>query len=589
MANQNHMIIDPTGYTPGDIDSTTIYVSGDGILKKSTDGGQNWTNLLTSAGTPPNDAVDSPAPTNTDLTYTRMTYNATTGDLIVQAEWENGASEWRYWLLNKSLADSYTWKSVAGATGLDPDDVGAPSWTVNINPDNESYINNDSVTSLTNAGSGSNPDNTGGLNTPTFKTSVQNGKDLVLFDKTLDESLTFGTNLGKPTEWTIIIACQFDLTNNVADEYDCLFGSHPVSSVGTYTQNGTWGVMANYNYLATTKNHLQFIFGDSTGGFATQNYSQGQIGDVINTGEFTVLAQKHTSGDNFCDQWKDGTLETITNTFRTDVTTTAGTAYATRIGHMGDLTTGASHNGHFDGYIGRILVINSALTDQQVVDYSNFLMVYYGMVATEARPLDLTCDNFSGSHLWTTEWDATNLRLNKRTNTTLALENSVSLGAATEAQIDARTYYAKVFSLGSPSGASDTCFVYGRWGSTVHLAKTTDGAVTIGSNLGDGTWGTQWVSELFALNENTIFAFLAGGTPALWRTDDGGSSWTNLGTLPFDVDSASLSASGIMAICNLDSGTDAQQVAMSESPFSTWTDASTGLDTTGGKKAIRWV
>jgi len=573
MANQNHMIIDPTDYVPGDVDSTGVYVAGDGILKHSGDGGQTWTNLLTSAGTPPDTAGDAEGTVNTDLNYTKISFNETTGDVYFLAEWQNASSVWRMWLLMYDGVSTYTWLQYGtGITGSDPaESSSGVDWDVELDPDAEAEADEAAVSDWNNAG------NQASFTTgtaPTMKAAEVNGKDMIDFNSASSEYLTAGTSYGSAVRyWTWIGVIRFDFIGTTSTDRQYVFGIRD-------TDFDTFVVHIGTNGGA----RIEYLFGDGT------TYSRGTTTSILTQGETVVIALRYTEGDTAVDVFRNGNQATIHEVIANSATSLPLANQEMTVGRSGTWA-----NYYFDGLLGQVYLIGgatsaAALSDADILSYSQFLASEYGFGgASESKPLGLTADHFAGASIYTTEWDGADIRLTQKNTTTLVESNGVALGAATEAQMTARTFYAQPFSLGSPSGASNTVFVYGRWGATVHIAKSTDGAFSVGANLGDGTWGTQWVSEFFALDQNTMFAFLASGTPALWKTTDGGTSWTNLGTLPFDVAAASLSATGIMAICNLDTGTDAQQVAMSESPFSTWTDANTGLDTTGGKTAIRWV
>jgi len=567
MTTLKHAIIDLTAYTPGDVDSTAIYVAGVGYLRRSTDGGQTYTDLLPSIGTPPNDAGDSPAPTNADLTCTRLTQDLLTGDLYVTREWDNG-TDWRHWI-SKYDGSTWTHKQIGASAGTDPDTAGV-DWIINMLPDNETgYTDGQSITSPLNAGTASAPTAPSG-NEPTYDVNeFGTGRDAYEFTSANSQYWDFGTGITRPANWTIIFFGQFGGAATVG----VVIGSTDGAAAPADRAERTWGLVRQNNST------MSYIFGDDT------NSSQGRTAN----GTFTAntpnaYAYRYTAGDTDVDIWTGSTTEAIDTTVSSAASASTGTTYDMAIGRWGGVAT---H--YLQGHIGRLLLVDEALTDTQIENFLLNTLDYYnvGSIA-ESRPLGVTMDNFASSALYTCEWANGTIKLFKRDKSSLVGLAETSLGAATETEINNRTYYAQPYSLSAPNGSSNTVYVFGRWndGGVEHLVKSTDGGATVGANIG-GSWTTGWVSEFFALNENTMFAFVAGASRALHRTDDGGSNWTNLGSLPFDVDSASLSANGVLCIVNRASGS--QQVAVSSSPFSTWADKTGTVDTTGGKVAVRWV
>ena len=89
---------------------------GAGFIKRSTDGGENWT-TVTPTTNPPNDAADSPAPL-----VANVTFNQLDGSLAIQDEfvalvtWQNTSSQWRTWLYHTddSFATAGSWLSITG-------------------------------------------------------------------------------------------------------------------------------------------------------------------------------------------------------------------------------------------------------------------------------------------------------------------------------------------------------------------------------------------------------------------------------------------------------------------------------------------
>lgn len=249
---------------------------------------------------------------------------------------------------------------------------------------------------------------------------------------------------------------------------------------------------------------------------------------------------------------------------------------------------------------------NAALAGQEAVVSSETVRVtqhiielaYNQNVSIGLRPLEMDVDLETGSRVWVTSWEDGSLFL-KRLPSTLVTSTSFSFGAATENEVDIRTFYLSPYAPGffGTANLNDIIYVFGRWddGAVTHIEKSTDGGATF-TDIGDSaTWGAGWVGGFFADDANILYAFVNGGSRALYRSIDAGATWTNLSALPFDVDPGGVSKhpDGRILISNRDAG--AQTAAYAESPdYSSWIDAtgspSFPASTPGnGSNAIIWV
>jgi len=247
---------------------------------------------------------------------------------------------------------------------------------------------------------------------------------------------------------------------------------------------------------------------------------------------------------------------------------------------------------------------NAALVGQEAVVTTETVRVTQHIIeigfdqnsSSLLRPLGLDVDLETGSRAWVTVWDSGTLFL-KRYPANLESPTSFSFGAATEAQVDARTFYLSPYTPAFFGTASldDIIYVYGRWndGAVTHIEKSTDGGVTF-VDIGDSaTWGADWVGGFLADDASTLFAIINGASPALYRSTNGGTSWSNLSVTPFDVDPQSVSkhADGRILIANRSAG--AQMVAYADPPdYPSWTNAtgSPAFPTAGGgARSIIWV
>lgn len=98
-----------------------LFECGVGFLRRSVNGGDNWSNLLTAISHPPNDHGDDPAPLASTVTYSVIDGSRivpdTHGFLVI---WQNGSSAWRSWFL-KTTDDGVTWfwKTIGAAASGD--------------------------------------------------------------------------------------------------------------------------------------------------------------------------------------------------------------------------------------------------------------------------------------------------------------------------------------------------------------------------------------------------------------------------------------------------------------------------------------
>lgn len=254
--------------------------------------------------------------------------------------------------------------------------------------------------------------------------------------------------------------------------------------------------------------------------------------------------------------------------------------------HIGGFNNGTNY--FFEGNIVEIVVCDTEQSTGEKAALATYFEDEY-FPGTSTRAMGLSIDKETGTRTYVSYLEGTNLIVENHATTTFAVNQKTTLATATNAQVEARTYFVNVFapSFPSVSGYGNYVYAYGRWddGTVKHLALSTDGGATF-TSIGD-SWGADWVSEVFATDPNTIYAFVAGTTKRLYRTQDGGTSWDTLSTLPFDVARSSLSGEGKLAICNRDS--DAYQIALADGPlFASWSNI-TGDVATNGKGAIVWL
>lgn len=217
--------------------------------------------------------------------------------------------------------------------------------------------------------------------------------------------------------------------------------------------------------------------------------------------------------------------------------------------------------------------------------------------AGKGRPLGLDVDLENGSKIWQTAWETDSFLLVEYSSS-LAFQ-SVHIFApdnVTEAQVDARTFYLVPYCppFFGTADLKDIVYVFGRWddGTVRHISKSVDAGATF-TDIGDSaTWGADWVGGFFADDASTLYAFVNGASPQLYRSLNGGTLWTSLSVMPFEVDPDGVSKhpDGRILIANRING--AQMAAYADSAYAAWTNAtgSPSFPTGGaGARSIIWI
>jgi hypothetical protein len=216
------------------------------------------------------------------------------------------------------------------------------------------------------------------------------------------------------------------------------------------------------------------------------------------------------------------------------------------------------------------------------------------------RPIGVDIELEFGTTLYTTYWDGDlggDFML-KVFDSDLTLLNTYTIANSTVTYLDLinRTYFLMPYCppfFGTAS-LEDIVYIYGRWndGAVKHLAKSTNGGSSF-SDIGDSaTWGVGWVGGFLADDANTLYAFVNGASRALYRSLNGGTSWSSLSSLPFDVDPGAVSKHPDGRILIANRAAESQMVAYADSAYSSWTNAtgSPSFPTTGGgARSIVWV
>ena len=209
--------------------------------------------------------------------------------------------------------------------------------------------------------------------------------------------------------------------------------------------------------------------------------------------------------------------------------------------------------------------------------------------------LSMDVDDENGTRAYVSKLDAGTLTLAKHSTSTLLEQNTFTFGSCTEVQLAARTFWLGAYTppFFGTSNFGDYVFAFGRWDDSgvAHLKLSTDGGATFGSDLADGSWGSDWVGAFFATSTTTYYTFINGTSPGLWRSTNSGTSWTKLSVTPVDVDfnGVSLHPDGRLLITSRDSGAAQAYYADASGDYASWTNISGTLPTGDGELAAAWV
>jgi hypothetical protein len=198
---------------------------------------------------------------------------------------------------------------------------------------------------------------------------------------------------------------------------------------------------------------------------------------------------------------------------------------------------------YMDEYVNHGGGIAGAAVSEWLIDY---IGVYAHACVDEIRPISLAIDFETGRWLYMTTWEGEALYL-RVYDTQVGLvhpQRIVKLGNCTQAELDARTYWAAVRTLYDPTVADygERIIIHGRWddGTVRHIFRSLDGGVTM-VDIGDSaTWGARWAGAAVWQSWDRILMCMNGAGDYLTGTSDGGTNWndpTNT-AIPFEVELA---------------------------------------------------
>lgn len=204
--------------------------------------------------------------------------------------------------------------------------------------------------------------------------------------------------------------------------------------------------------------------------------------------------------------------------------------------------------------------------------------------SSSSKILSLSIPLLGGSYIWATTWKDDVLYLLQFDKTTGMFLAEVSVGGATEAELNANTYVAYVYALND-----NYIYVYGRMdnpyslGSPVHVMVTSDG----GSSWGvvESSWGDDYCAGLTGNASGDIFAVRCGTSNTLLY---GGNALgiSFLSSLPFtgDIEHGGISMSSDGDVIIASNSSDVMQIVRFQPPYNTAIDITKNHGTTGTKR-----
>jgi hypothetical protein len=240
---------------------------------------------------------------------------------------------------------------------------------------------------------------------------------------------------------------------------------------------------------------------------------------------------------------------------------------------------------------GKVLQIEATFFGSNILYgyFDDISLTLLNATSSEVRPLGIEVDSQDSSRIYVTVWDGTNLQL-RVFNADMENQRSYGLGAASAAEVAAKTYYAMPFSPHLPGNADfgDYIFVYGRMaGSITHVAKSIDAGVSF-SDVGNPAWdGASRVTRFGAGqygSPDELRAFLTS-PDEFWHAM--GSNWQKQADLASEVLDASRGPETtthpyVVAIKN-------EGIFYSDDPYQQWGKLDDQPPTPTSDGAIVWI
>lgn len=651
---------------------------GVGFIKRSVDGGQNWTNI-TPATDPPNSGSDTPAPTKTTVTYIQGEGSyITESEHVFIARWQNTSDEWRSWIAyTDDDGANWTWKALSGG-GVDLDITSMDAETTLNQPYTSSAIQIDANhiglllttigTALTTRIIIINTETgvvTGGIAVPQTGGSTlhaicrlqENRIAVVWFDsdsfsvntavyeivdgvedsastvenlisitstaptavsiaRVSDTAYVVACNRTGSTNKGVLIACEYDEVDTVTSGSETEFFSSAVD----YLSMIRAGTGVHLYYKDTTLTRIAGVSFTVSSLVITQSshyqvtsYLPNQISAINLSGDKDLIVFSNDDDNdkgyavvvtmtgaaitfaNIGSKIKDSTIAAIYPAYVSETSAYCAFQVGTTLTYKlleisGYTVTAGSEVNYPSGAAGYPLIFNSTIG--LVLAWRNDAVTPKFEVLSSGpgalKVLGASISKGLGDTLYLTAWnDNGELIYQVRAMSDLSLTGAYSLGACTEEELTAKTYFAMPYAV---FGDDAFFYLYGRFApSSVGLSQiiySADSGVTL--TVLEASWGSAYCGSLID-DFGLVFAARCAGAQAKLYTGQWDSSLELKSTMLF---SAAINPFSMVYNFYDDSLYAAAaaggsiMVIKANSPFTAWSDITYDHSTAAGINAI---
>jgi len=219
-------------------------------------------------------------------------------------------------------------------------------------------------------------------------------------------------------------------------------------------------------------------------------------------------------------------------------------------------------------------------------DYANegVVGVTHTLGGPDAKALGVSIGKATGTKAWITVWTTDGLEIIDFDLSTMSESARISLGSATEAEVNNRTYIA--FPV-TGYGSENFVGVYGRMdngGTPAHIIYTLDGSTFL---VLESAWGATHCGSTIIWPNNAFISIRNDGSASKLYIGYIATGMAIQSIVPFEVDPHGMDIDfrdGAIAACNRFASTT--MVAVCASPYITWADITSDHGTSEGVNAV---